>query len=210
MVPTASKTDEWGVRQALSFLAAVANGDVDVHAMREGIPDFLAAAGGTRAFPVSPILSLEYRALTERNTLEIRDKLFRFLQRLGPSGSVDGPDGSDDRGIQLAGLRFFPGGSAGLLVAGPLKVVMLYQAVRILNEWPSALRRCPAFKPHSKGTERCDRWFASISGHRGPDRQFCSDKCRARAWASNTCTFCGQRLTNNECRYCNRSRRRRG
>ena len=71
----------WSAQQAIEFLDAVANEDIDPRTMRDAIPAFLAAADGHTSFPLSPLLSFEFRRLTLSAALEIRDALARLLVR---------------------------------------------------------------------------------------------------------------------------------
>ena len=196
----------WSAQQAIEFLDAVANEDIDPRTMRDAIPAFLAAADGHTSFPLSPLLSIEFRRLTLSAALEIRDALARLLRTA--AGGARGDGGA----IKLDGLLYFPS-EAHLLVAGPIRNVVLHQAVRLLNLRPFAFARCPAFRPYVKGKPRtrCNKLFLAAASRRGPRRRYCSDRCRRRDWAGHRCSACHAPLSSKGwCDSCQRRRRRWG
>lgn len=197
----ASIDREWSAADCLRFLAAVANGEVDASAMRAGLPEFLAGDGGSRLLPPSPLLQLRFRALTRKDFVGLAELLGALLKRIGPHAAAGA-------GIKVPALVYFAGGRAGLLVAGPLDAVMLHQAIRVMNAHRAHLNSCRAFAPGSRRQALCGRWFV-IRGQRGPERQWCSPRCRGRIWAADRCPPCGRRVDKRgKCGYCGHVRRR--
>jgi len=193
--------DDGGAGKALAFLADVANGEVDVATMRQEVLRFLAADGGNVEFPLSPLLTLELSAMTPEGLEKARSKLEWLVRRIGPQAAAG-------EGIRVAGLWFFAGGRSGLLVAGPLEVLLLYQAIRLLNRHRAVLEQCAATKPHSREHEPCGRWFVAV-GNRGPRRRFCGPTCRGRKWSATRCVSYGRELrSSGKCSFCGRVRRR--
>ncbi len=202
MPKTAIASREWTDRDALRFLASIANGEIDAPAMRRSIRPFVGAAGGSQEFPLSPLFGFELNKLTEDDLLTARDVVHKVLRHLGPNAAGGG-------WTRVDRLLFFAGGSAGFLVAGPVCAVLHHQAIRLLNRNRTVLAQCTARAPHSKeaGGNRCARWF--IPSRRGSAARFCSPTCRSRAWNAQLCGYCGGKLpANDRCPSCLHTRRR--